>query len=201
MVSAASDGGVLRITKCGSVDIKVVVLGVVKSIRLLDVQYAENLEQNIISYGKLEAKGCVLEYRGRRCVLISGFGDAPVINVERNNNVFVVTVMGPGDGVLKLPQAGMVSVPNSSEYESNLDVQCGTLMHIHRCLGHLCYDTIIKMAKDPASGIRLTDTNRLNCLACAQDKQEKGTQSKRETGTHSPIHVIGGVICSDLRNR
>ena len=44
----ASTTGVLRVTKQGIVDIKVVALGVENSTRLLDVQYAENLEHNII---------------------------------------------------------------------------------------------------------------------------------------------------------
>ena len=50
--------------------------------RLLDVQYAENLERNILSYGKLEAKGCILEYRGAKRVSTSGIGGALVMNVE-----------------------------------------------------------------------------------------------------------------------
>ena len=47
-LTAAIDGGVVRVTKQGSVDINVVALGVVNTIRLLDVQYAANLERNII---------------------------------------------------------------------------------------------------------------------------------------------------------
>ena len=62
--TAASDGGTLKITKQGSAMIRVKALGVTKNIRLLDVQYASNLGRNIISFGKLEKKGCVLEYRG-----------------------------------------------------------------------------------------------------------------------------------------
>lgn len=60
--TAATDGGVLRVTKRGSVNIEVVALGIVNTILLLDVQYAANLERNIISYGNLEAKGCLLQY-------------------------------------------------------------------------------------------------------------------------------------------
>ena len=67
-------------------------------------------------------------------------------------------------------------------------------MQFHRRLGHLCLDTIIKMANDPGSGIRLTDTKRAKCLACAQGKQSKGAQPKKDTGANSPIDEIGGVI-------
>ncbi|CAI5727351.1 unnamed protein product [Peronospora destructor] len=169
-LTAATDGGVLRITKQGSVNIEVVALGVVNTIQLLDVQYAANLERNIISYGKLEAKGCVLEYRRGRRVLTSGVGGAPVMDVDCNNNVLVVEVMGPNNKVSSSPREAMMAVLNSHEYESDSDVQSGTLMHFHRRLGHLCFDTIIKMAKDPTSAIRLTDTKRMHCLACAQGK-------------------------------
>uniref|UniRef100_A0AAV1TA42 Retrovirus-related Pol polyprotein from transposon TNT 1-94-like beta-barrel domain-containing protein n=1 Tax=Peronospora matthiolae TaxID=2874970 RepID=A0AAV1TA42_9STRA len=67
-MTAATDGSALRITLQGTVDIQVVALEVVNTVRLLNVQYAENLERNILSYGLLEAKGCVLEYRGGRRV-------------------------------------------------------------------------------------------------------------------------------------
>nr|CCA25072.1 conserved hypothetical protein [Albugo laibachii Nc14] len=50
-LTAASDGEPFRITKKGSLMITVKALGVRKTVRLLDVQYAENLERNIISYG------------------------------------------------------------------------------------------------------------------------------------------------------
>ena len=63
-------------------------------------------------------------------------------------------------------------------------VQHGSLLQFHRRLGHLCYDTIVKMARDPASGIKLTDTKRVTCLACAQGKQTKNRQYRRDSGTN-----------------
>ena len=71
-------------------------------------------------------------------------------------------------------------------------------MHFHRCLGHLCFNKIIKMAKDPASAIRLTDMTRQKCLDCAEGKKTNQSQSKRDTGANSPIDGIGGFNFSDL---
>ena len=88
--TASSDSGPLRITKQGSVVIRVEALGLIKTIRLLDVQYASNLERNIISFGKLERKGCVIEYREGRREIVSHPGDAPVMDVDRVNDVLVV---------------------------------------------------------------------------------------------------------------
>ena len=80
-----------------------------------------------------------------------------------------------------------------------MTVQHGRLLQFHRRLGHLCYDTIVKMDRDPASGIKLTDTKRVTCLACAQGNQTKNRQYSRDSGTNYPIDVIGGVSCSDLK--
>ena len=60
--TVASDGGTLKITKQGSAMIRVKALGVTKTIRLLDVQYASNWGRNIISFGKLEKKGRLLYF-------------------------------------------------------------------------------------------------------------------------------------------
>lgn len=144
-------------TKQGSVDIKVVALGVVNTIRLLYVQYAANLERNIISYGKLEAKGYLLEYRGGRRVLCFGVGGVSVLIVGCNQNVLVVAVTKSNNTASSISREAKMAVINSPEYESCSNIQSGTLMHLSRQLSHSCFDTIIKMAKDPASAIRLND--------------------------------------------
>uniref|UniRef100_A0AAV1UHJ8 Uncharacterized protein n=1 Tax=Peronospora matthiolae TaxID=2874970 RepID=A0AAV1UHJ8_9STRA len=93
----------------------------------------------------------------------------------------------------------LMSALAQHEEDVGQDVQKGSLMHFHKRLAHLNYDTIIRMTKDPASGIQLTDELRANCLACAQGKQTKNPQSRKDTGRNAPIDVIGGVICSDLK--
>ena len=109
-LTAASDGSVLRIIHRGTVEIQVLALGVVSSVRLLDVQYAENLEKNILSYENLEAKGCVLEYRGGKRVLTSEIGGVPVMDVERCNNVLVIAVQHHRKGIIDTPQEGIMAV-------------------------------------------------------------------------------------------
>jgi hypothetical protein len=49
----------------------------------------------------------------------------------------------------------------------------GTLMGFHQRLGHLGYDSIEKIAKDPDSGIKITDHTRRNCVTCAESKQTR----------------------------
>uniref|UniRef100_A0AAV1T532 Integrase catalytic domain-containing protein n=1 Tax=Peronospora matthiolae TaxID=2874970 RepID=A0AAV1T532_9STRA len=193
----AADGGPLRITKRGSVTITTTVMGKVTKVRLLDVQYAENLERNIISYGILEAKGFGIAYMGDRRVVGNIDSGVVVFDVGKKNNVLIVRDHDRGS--VQLPSDILMTALAQGEFEVSQDVQRGTLMHFHRRLAHLNYDTILRMAKDPASGIQLTDETRENCLACAQGKQTKNQQSRKDTGTNAPIDVIGGVICSDLK--
>ena len=78
-------------------------------------------------------------------------GGPAVFDVEVSNNVIVARL-------LKCNQAKnvgdvMMSVLAQKEVEVVQDVQQGLLLHFHRRLGHLNYDTIIRMAKEPGSGI------------------------------------------------
>jgi hypothetical protein len=92
----------------------------------------------------------------------------------------------------------LMSALSQHEEDVGQDMQKGSLMHFHKWLAHLNYDTIIKMAKDPTSGIQLTDELRANCLACTQAKQTKYPQSRKDTGRSELIDVIEVVMCSDL---
>ncbi|CAI5729482.1 unnamed protein product [Peronospora destructor] len=77
--------------------------------------------------------------------------------------------------------------------------QEGTLMDFHGRFGHLSFDTIERMAREPESGIKLTDLRRVNCQICAEGKATKSRQPLRDSGTNLPIDRVGGVICSDLK--
>ncbi|KAG3013770.1 hypothetical protein PC121_g14472 [Phytophthora cactorum] len=79
--TAAKDGDTLRASKRGRVVIKADALGERRTVQLLDVQYAANLERNIILYSKLEKKGIVLSYREGRRVLVLRAGGPPIMDV------------------------------------------------------------------------------------------------------------------------
>ena len=93
-----------------------------------------------------------------------------------------------------------VLMREESPDETDADLQMSSLLHFHQRLGHLSYDSIERMAKDPASGIKLTDTKRPTCISCDQGKQTKNFQLRKDTGANSSIDRIGGVICSNLKS-
>lgn len=121
-----------------------------------------------------------------------------MFDVQLHNNVLMVQVNS--DPTIGAPKDLLMAILSEEVAEDHgIDAQEGTLMHFHSRLGHLAFDTIERMVKDPASGIKLTDKRRTNCLTCAEGKQTKNNQSKKDTGDHSPIYRVGGVICSDLK--
>ena len=79
------------------------------------------------------------------------------------------------------------------------DAQNGSLYHFHQRLGYLAYDTVEHMARDPESGITLTDRARPTCISCVQGKQTKNAQSRKDTGANTPVDRVGGFICSNLK--
>ncbi|POM67312.1 Rve domain containing hypothetical protein, partial [Phytophthora palmivora] len=120
-----------------------------------------------------------------------------VFELHRRNNVLMVDIMG------EKTKEARERVVNTAVREANAEIDdavtATTLQELHQRLGHLAYDTVERMADTVGSGIRLTDRTRPNCLTCAQGKQSKNHQSKKDTGAHAPINKIGGVIGSDIK--
>ncbi|CAI5747546.1 unnamed protein product [Peronospora destructor] len=89
--------------------------------------------------------------------------------------------------------SAVVGQPLVSEFQE------GTLMDFYVRFGHLSFDTIKRITREPESGIELTDLRRVNCQICAKGKATKSRQPLRDSGKNSPIDRVGGVICSDLK--
>uniref|UniRef100_A0AAV1UVG8 Reverse transcriptase Ty1/copia-type domain-containing protein n=1 Tax=Peronospora matthiolae TaxID=2874970 RepID=A0AAV1UVG8_9STRA len=66
--------------------------------------------------------------------------------------------------------------------ETNDEPHKSSLLHWHQRLGRLAFDTIKRMACHPHQGYGSATIN-----------------SQQDSGKHSPIDRIGGVICSDLK--
>eukprot|EP00644_Phytophthora_capsici_P018853 jgi/Phyca11/46671/gw1.174.9.1 len=129
------NGDALRITKKGSVTLQVTACGAVQTVKLTEVYYAKGVIHNLISYGQLDRKGFVLARRdGRR----------------------VGRLRPPAEVIM----AALADEATGTDEDSSDDVQSGTLVDFHRRLGHLNYDAVERLARDPSSGIRLTDRKR-----------------------------------------
>uniref|UniRef100_A0AAV1T842 Polyprotein n=1 Tax=Peronospora matthiolae TaxID=2874970 RepID=A0AAV1T842_9STRA len=151
------------------------------------------------SSGKLVKKGYSLVHDDQQLSLANQDTGDVAFDVQIRNNVFYVAT-SPETGRKQSPtDVLLAAITEEVTVPVRQDVQSGTLMHFHERLGHIALDTIERMAQDPASGIELTDRKRLTCITCAEAKQTRNAQSRKDSGRHSPIDRIGGVICSDLK--
>ena len=111
------------------------------------------------------------------------------------NSILVVEM----SSAIKAADVSFAALAEKATADMSPDVQEATLVNFHQRFGHLSYDTIERIAKNPVSGIRITDHRRLTCITCAQSKQTKNIQSKKDTCAQFPIDRVGGVICFDLK--
>lgn len=140
----------------------------------------------------------VTEHAGEHRYLKHTSGEARVFEIEKENYVLVVC-----------PQSGE-AVPNSNETvfadlhaadtngDAGITVKC-KILDMHKRLGHLKYDTVDRIEDYENSGVEPIDRIRPSYITCAQGKQTKHAQSKKDSEAHFPIDRIEGVICSDLK--
>uniref|UniRef100_A0AAV1U6N4 Integrase catalytic domain-containing protein n=1 Tax=Peronospora matthiolae TaxID=2874970 RepID=A0AAV1U6N4_9STRA len=186
-------------TQVGSVRLKVLARGAEAVVAFTDVYLAPRLAKNIVSYGKLANKGYALERSGDRRSLARCRDDAVAFDVTIDSNLLYVVKKATrdkegagGDAIMAALEAHATETNADEPHESSL-------LHWHQRIGYLSFDTIERMARDPASGIRLSNNKRMACVSCLEGKQTRNAQSQQDSGKHSPIDRIGGVICSDLK--
>eukprot|EP00644_Phytophthora_capsici_P019022 jgi/Phyca11/50355/gw1.420.4.1 len=134
------DGRPLNITKRGTLTLRVQACGKEQTVKLVDVYYAENVVHNLISYGTLDKKGYTLTERCGRRVLAAKNGGR-VVDLS---------------GVIMAVLSDEVAAPQ----DMSSSTQKGTLFEFHTRFGHLNYDSVERLARDPSSGIELTDHRR-----------------------------------------
>ncbi|KAG3242698.1 hypothetical protein PI124_g12485 [Phytophthora idaei] len=173
------NGEPLNISKKGTLTLRVSASGTEQVLNFTDVYYAKGVVHNLISYGKLDEKGFALSFKGGRRVVAAKDGGRVVFDVDLRRNV--LEAAGPTDESVKAQKANLVK--------------------FHRRLGHRNYAAVERLARDPSAGIVLTEHRRANCLTCAEGKQSRNTQSTKDSGEHAPTDRVGGVICSDLKDR
>ena len=172
------DGKTLQLSMVVSVMLRVMAVSKPCIVRITDVYYAPMLARNILSYGKLELKGCGLVYENGQRTIRSFSTGGVIFDIAMQNNVLIVETQGRD---ISAGETGaiMTVTTKKKDHEEEDYVQRGSLMHFHRRFGHLSCDTIERMTREPGSGIELTDHQRMVCITCAQSNQPR-TRNKRK---------------------
>lgn len=121
-------------------------------LRLSEMFFAPKLARNLISYGVLVKRGCEFENRdGKMAVTL---GERVVFTARMEGNVDMANVrakLAPARAIQNM----LMSVVARAEGASHVHEGC--LLDFHRRSGDRANDTIERMAREPSSGIRLTD--------------------------------------------
>ena len=194
-----ADDEKLALTKFGDVRLFVIADGSESTMKLTNFYFAPNLACNIVRHGKLDTSGYALTYANEKRAVTQHSEDRVVFDVAVRNSVLVVKTIAIAARTKKPVNVIMAALQEDLASDTSPVMQRGSLLHFHQRLGHLAFDTIEKIARNPSSGIELTDHQRMNCVTCAQSKQTKNKQNQKDSGQNAPIDRIGGVICSDLK--
>uniref|UniRef100_A0AAV1TAZ2 GAG-pre-integrase domain-containing protein n=1 Tax=Peronospora matthiolae TaxID=2874970 RepID=A0AAV1TAZ2_9STRA len=165
-----ADGESLHLTRVGSVRLEVIARGAKAVVTLTDVYLVPRLAKNIVSYGKLANKGFALVHSGERRSLARYRDGAVVFDVTIDSNVLYVVKKATrdkegagGDAIMAALEANATEINADEPHEASL-------LHWHQRLGHLAFKTIERMARDPVSGIRLSNNKRMACVSCLEGK-------------------------------
>ncbi|KAG3105785.1 hypothetical protein PI125_g13359 [Phytophthora idaei] len=147
-----------------------------------------------MSYGRLEDKCVFLERRDGKSYVVQQKSGVRVFEVHRRHNVLRIDTMRDATRDARI-NAVTNPLKEASELLDDTMTET-TLLELHKSLGHISYDTVERMADAAGSGVRLKSRARLNCLTCAQGKQSKNNQSKKDTGkkTWKPRAQVGMII-------
>jgi hypothetical protein len=161
----------------------------------VEVEYVPGFKRNLLSYVTLARKGVKMIYEGEKRYLVSRNG-TKMVEVQAEGDVLVVR--GKLSGALA--NATLVCNIVARQEHVSESVHADTLFNWHVGFGHQSYDSIEALAAKPDSGIKLTDRIRPNCMTCAEGKQTKNNESKKDSGANSPIDRVGGVSAQTSRD-
>ena len=125
--------------------------------KLTEFSLAPELLRIIISYDKFERKGDGLVYDGAKQVLARCSNNEVVFDMSMVNNILYVNTVRSIRTVRTPSEVLMAILTHASTEESVMDKHIGLLYHFHQRLGHLSYEKVERMARNPESGITLTD--------------------------------------------
>jgi hypothetical protein len=166
-----------------------------KKVQITEVNYHPNVKKNLLSYAKLESKGCVLQYERDKKFLINKKTKEKLFEVFRKDGVLQVkTKIWRNESEVSGSQ-----VLSAQEPTEEMPRMKATSMEFHHMLGHLSFEKILKLAKDPRYGLEITDVKVRTCVACVQGKQTKNQQSIRDSGKSAPNYRIGGLTSADCK--
>ena len=116
---------------------------------LTNVYFASRLARNNVSYGKLNTSGYALSYSNAKRIVARRIDALAVFDVVIRNSVLVVRTVGMLARTTDPVDVIMDALHEKLAADTSPVMHRGSLLHFHKRLGHLSFDTIEKIAKKP----------------------------------------------------
>lgn len=174
-----------HITAANNAHMKVECVGSVKiatekkAINATQVLHVQDIAANLLSVSKIVKMNHSLLFDRNGCTIFDSNNEV-VVNVKESGGVYPLR----GKQMCMLAK----SKPNA--------------MYWHRRLGHVNYQTLMKMKKDPKYGIEFNDDDSeiKVCEICAKGKQCKKPFPKSEIKTTKPLELIHSDLMGPVEN-
>ncbi|CAH0483070.1 unnamed protein product [Peronospora belbahrii] len=159
--SSSDDQVIQAVQDSGDVRLFVIADGKKSTVLLMNVYFASSVARNIVSYGKLDTSGYTLLYLNGKRVVARRSDVLAVFDVVIQNSSLVVRTVGMLARTIEPVNVIMAALPDELAADTSPVMQRGSLLHSQQRLGQFAFDTIEKIAKNPSSGIELTDKKRM----------------------------------------
>lgn len=150
-------------------------------IKVYDIMHVPDLTVNLLSIFKMVSKGNTIIFDESGCSIYNK-NDEQVAHVKPLNGVYK----------LQAETAKCMIAKGNSE----------TALTWHRRMGHLNYQSLLKLRNGAADGINFIDDKEVlaNCETCAMGKQARLPFGKSESRSTELLQLIHSDVCGPMEN-
>lgn len=186
MLSEKKDSDIAHITAANNERIKVESVGSTTicaddgKIAVDRVLHVPGLAVNLLSVSKIVERGNSVLFNKEGC-FIKNSGNEMVASCKSTN------------GIYRIEAAGVCMLTKHK----------ATAMEWHRKIGHVNYQTLVKMKNDPAYGIAFSDDDHQvkNCEVCARGKQSRKSFPMSETSSQKILQLVHTDLAGPMENK
>lgn len=144
------------------------------------VLHVPGLAVNLLSVSKIVEHGNSVLFNKEGC-FIKNSGNEMVASCKSSN------------GIYRIEAAGVCMLAKHK----------ATAMEWHRKMGHINYQTLVRMKNDPAYGIAFSDDDHeiKNCEVCARGKQSRKTFPVSETSSQKILQLVHTDLAGPMENK
>lgn len=178
MSIAMANKDTIPVKAIGDVKVPVMTESGIEEITVKNVKYAPESAANLLSVSRIVNKGFSVMFTP----------EGSYINDSEGTRI---AIMSQEDGIYKL------NTPKEKVYYAaeTPDVELW-----HKRLGHLNYRSVIALSKNPATEIKINNTEMNTCVSCIKGKQHRQPFPHSKTKSKELLQLVHSDVCGPMEN-